>query len=312
VVSNNLSVSIIICTYKRPECLDMCLGSLEKQTVSPYEVIIVVDGGITSETQEVIDRFKGDGKLSIVQVTNSERKGSTASMNIGAEHAAGDIIAFLDDDVRLVPEWLAEILRGYHEVEDAAGVGGQIINIYQFMHSKFYEFYHSIRRFLFQGKMGKISFVGIPYYLLVDPSDKLLSVDYLHGGNMSFRREIFNVHKLDANIEMLDEFDLGIRITRWGKGKLIYNSKALLYHGAPGGGLEFAGRSADRLYETWRHHAAYLLKDFNLKYLRLALFATLVLGYSLLVRRPRYLKAIREGMKLHRELYQGKSIKGGR
>lgn len=309
---DNLRVSVIICTYKRPECLDMCLSSLETQTVAPYEIIIVVDGGITDETQEVIDRFKGNGKLPIIQVTNSERKGSTASMNIGAEYATGDIIAFLDDDVRLVPEWLAEILRGYQEVKDAVGVGGMVINIYEFIDSVFYKFYYSVRRLLFRWKMGQISFIGIPYYLLVEPCDRLLPVDYLHGGNMSFRREIFNAHKLDANIEMLDEFDLGIRITKWHKGKLIYNSKALLYHGAPGGGLEFAGRSGDRLYESFRHHTAYLLKDFNLKYLRLVLFAIVVLIYSLLVGRPRYFKAVWEGEKLYRELYQGKSIRGSK
>ncbi len=98
-LSNNPTVSVIICTYNRPQSLSTCLESLEKQTIIPYEVVIVVDGGINSEVQEIIDSFKANDRLPIVQVTNNERNGTAVSMKIGAETASGEIVAYIDDDV---------------------------------------------------------------------------------------------------------------------------------------------------------------------------------------------------------------------
>ncbi|MBM3254350.1 MAG: glycosyltransferase family 2 protein, partial [Candidatus Omnitrophica bacterium] len=280
-IGNELRVSIVIPTYNRPGALAACLDSLEKQTVAPHEVIIVVDGGITKEVQRVIDIFKSKNELNIVQINNRERRGMQVSRNIGAEAASGDIIAFLCDDITLVPEWLAEILRGYWENKDAAGVGGRVIQLTPFMDSTFYRLYYRVRRFLFSNKLGKISFIGLPYIPIVEASERLLSVDYLAAGNMALRRDVFHSYKFDTSLEVNNELDLGIRLTKRGKKKLIYNSKAIVYHSFLSGGSGYPGRGTERLYGAFRDHTIYLLKNFNAKYLRLAFFSATVLIYSL-------------------------------
>ncbi len=300
-MSDSLKISIIIPTYARPSSLSACLSSLEQQTVSPHEVIVIVDGGITPEVQEAVDTFKRKGKLAIVQITNTERKGAQQSMNIGKGAATGDVIAFLDDDVTLVPIWVEEIIKGYDENRDAVGVGGRVIDMVPFVDNLFYRLYSRAKAYLFGWKMGKVNFIGMPYADLFAPSKGYLRVDYLCGGNMSFRREIIASHRFDDSLNYVDDLYLGVMLTRKEKKTLIYNSQAIVYHhrDAAGG----CGRGTERIYSSFRGHTIYLLRNFNLKYLRIAVFYIYVLIYSVINRSFIYLKAISDGISQYKKFY---------
>ena len=296
----NLRVSVIIPTYGRPDSLSICLSSLEKQTVTPREVIVVVDGGITPEVQEVIDTFKQHSKLPLIQINNSERKGAQVSRSIGLGAATGDIITYLDDDVTLEPDWLAQILKGYQDNEDIAGVGGIVIDPTFFMDNVFYKLFTKIRAYLFRSKMGKVDFIGLPYAYLTAPADGYLSVDFLNSGNSSYRRDILISHGPDRvmDLDFVEEHNLGTILTRIEGRKLIYNSKVVVYHHHTHSGGSWMG---DRMYYIIRDHTSYLIKNFNLRYLRLALYSLYVLGLSILFRRLGYFKAIREGIKQYED-----------
>lgn len=49
--------SLLISTYNWPEALAVCLNSIVKQTIKPNEIVIADDGS-TSETKELIEKFK--------------------------------------------------------------------------------------------------------------------------------------------------------------------------------------------------------------------------------------------------------------
>ena len=105
-------------------------------------------------------------------------------------------------------------------------------------------------------------------------------------------------HKLDLAMGNLDEFDLGIRLSRLEKRKLIYNPKAIAYHHHNRvGGIELYG--SERLCHNFKEHIPYLMKDFNLKYWRLAIFALAVFALSIITLKPEYVKAILDGWKLY-------------
>ena len=296
---SDLRASVIIPTYRRPESLPNCLSSLEQQTVIPHEVIVVVDGGITPEVQEVIDRFKNKGKLNLVQINNSERKGAQVSRSIGLEVATGDIVTYLDDDITLEPDWLTQLLSGYDDGE-VAGVGGIVIDPSSFMDNTIYKWFVRMRISLFKKKMGKVNFIGLPYAYLVSPADGYLTVDFLNSGNSSFRREILLSHGPDKvmDLDFVEKHNLGTILARKEGRKLIYNSRAIAYHNHAHSGGSWTG---DRMYYTIRDHTSYLVKNFNLKYLRLTLYSLYVLGLSVIFRKTNYFKAIREGIKQYED-----------
>ncbi|MBD1940293.1 glycosyltransferase [Microcoleus sp. FACHB-68] len=101
------SVSVVICTRERPAQLIQCLKSLQNLSQPPQE-IVVVDNAPTSEaTREAVAQIPN------VKYVREPRPGLSVARNTGILHSTGDIIAFTDDDVRLHPEWLTRLLRGF-------------------------------------------------------------------------------------------------------------------------------------------------------------------------------------------------------
>ena len=150
-----LRISVVIATLNRPDSLANCLKSLEEQIVAPYEVIVVVDGELTNEVQARIDNVKNRNKLNVIQVNNGQRMGAPNSKNRGADAATGDIVAFVDDDITLAPDWTIQILRGYREHSDAVGVGGIISMQEVYFHNKFYTPFYEIQRAPIEREKGQ-------------------------------------------------------------------------------------------------------------------------------------------------------------
>jgi len=94
-------VSIIIPTYNRLTLLKRALGSVYKQTVAEYEVI-VIDDGSTDQTAEMIKAEFPD-----VRYYYQKNDGVSCARNKGIEKAEGEWIAFLDSD----DEWLPQKLE---------------------------------------------------------------------------------------------------------------------------------------------------------------------------------------------------------
>jgi len=114
-----MKVSVAIVTYNRAQIINRCLGSLERQTTKPDE-IIVIDSSDNNETKRIMQ-----GKRIIYKHT-IRRLYQPQARNIALEMAKGDIIAFLDDDVVCAPKWLENIIQGY-SFDNVAGVGGPTI-----------------------------------------------------------------------------------------------------------------------------------------------------------------------------------------
>ncbi|MEW6682915.1 MAG: glycosyltransferase [Nitrospirota bacterium] len=113
------SVSIVICTYNRGDLLDRALDYLQRQH-DPRCEVVVVDGPSTDNTGEVIDKWRHRIKVA----KNSERNLSI-SRNIGIRLAAGDIVAFIDDDALPFGDWVGALLAEYNSVPRAVGgIGG--------------------------------------------------------------------------------------------------------------------------------------------------------------------------------------------
>ena len=95
-----LTVSVVIPTLDRPNLLLRALRSVFRQTYPQLDVIVVVDRP-SEETMAALRAIE-DPRLRVI--FNPRPVNAPAARNLGADHAKGDWIAFLDDD----DEWLPE------------------------------------------------------------------------------------------------------------------------------------------------------------------------------------------------------------
>ncbi|MCD6416619.1 MAG: glycosyltransferase family 2 protein, partial [Planctomycetes bacterium] len=106
--------SVIIPTYNRPDELSDCIYSVLRQTVKPYELVVVDDGNLESLPWRAECEAAGIRCLHV----RKESPGLVASRKVGVKASSGDVIFFLDDDVELFPDYIEQILRTYEEVGD--------------------------------------------------------------------------------------------------------------------------------------------------------------------------------------------------
>jgi glycosyltransferase involved in cell wall biosynthesis len=94
----NVSVSVIIPTLGRPDTLRRAVVSATEQTHAPAEVIVVDDNDqhpdARDETHAIAERI--DAPIRVLEHTGTS--GGSAARNFGAQHASGELLAFLDDD----------------------------------------------------------------------------------------------------------------------------------------------------------------------------------------------------------------------
>jgi glycosyltransferase involved in cell wall biosynthesis len=111
-----LSVTAIVPTCERPLLLERALRSIAAQEFAAAEVIVVDDaaGDRDDATRRAV---KQSGLGNVRVVANSRGKGASGARNTGAELAAGELLAFLDDDDEWLPSYLSEGL-GRFELSD--------------------------------------------------------------------------------------------------------------------------------------------------------------------------------------------------
>jgi len=116
-LSQQPNISIIIPVYNGGKAFHSCLVHAFALNPSPLEIIVVADG----DTDGSRDLAKAFGAKVFV---NPISKGPASARNIGAQHAHGDILFFVDADVALPPNALNYISNTFQtEPELAALIG---------------------------------------------------------------------------------------------------------------------------------------------------------------------------------------------
>ena len=119
-----MKISVIIPTLHRVKDLKTLLESITFQTKNPFEVIIV-DQSEDDKTKKLLQIFE---KKIPIKYIHSSRKSLSHCRNLGIKYMAGEVAAFLDDDTKLLPDYLAQIETFYDEFPDAIGGMSKIIN----------------------------------------------------------------------------------------------------------------------------------------------------------------------------------------
>lgn len=90
--------SVIIPTHNRNNFLIRAVKSALSQKTKPLE-ILVIDDCNNRETESIIKNFSQKKKNVLLKyIKNNQKNNALISRNIGAKHAKGKFLAFLDDD----------------------------------------------------------------------------------------------------------------------------------------------------------------------------------------------------------------------
>ena len=88
-------ISIIVPIYNVVEYLEECLDSIQCQTYSNIEVILVNDGS-TDTSKEICEKYcKQDTRFYLI---NQDNKGLSGARNRGMSVSQGEFITFVDSD----------------------------------------------------------------------------------------------------------------------------------------------------------------------------------------------------------------------
>jgi succinoglycan biosynthesis protein ExoM len=103
------TVSLCIATYRRQERLASVLDDLARQTRRPDEVV-VVDNDAAGSARAVVEQRLELGAPFPIRYAVQPQKNISLTRNKTVELAGGDWLAFIDDDERAPPPWLAQLL----------------------------------------------------------------------------------------------------------------------------------------------------------------------------------------------------------
>lgn len=161
-------ISIIIVNYNGKHFLEGCLRSVYRQEGRPFEVILVDNASVDGSAEFVREHFPQ------TKVIRSERNlGFAGGNNLGAEHAAGDLIVLLNNDTVVHEGWLSGLVDALSDPNVACA--SSLIKT-EGIPDRYYE------------KNGSINILGYNVMRIFDePSD----IFYAGGASMIYRKVLF-------------------------------------------------------------------------------------------------------------------------
>jgi len=172
--------------------------------------IIVVDDGSNDKTRDFVKEYKRAG---VKLVEQNPRKGKASAINLGVEHANGEIIIITDGNSMLNKEALKKLVRHFCDPL-VGGVGGRYepknlegrdIGLGNMM-------YWKLERFVREKESAVDSIIG------------------MNGSIAAIRKDI--MHKVDENL-LVEDFDMTVSLRKKGF-RVLYEPEAQAWKLAPG------------------------------------------------------------------------------
>lgn len=127
--NSNIKFSVLISVYckEKPEFFDRALASIYDQTVKADEWVIVKDGPITAELEEVIDKYAAYPDTTIKQVQLETNMGLGLALAHGVPECSNELIARMDTDDISVRNRFELQLKEFEQDPELDICGGHII-----------------------------------------------------------------------------------------------------------------------------------------------------------------------------------------
>lgn len=249
-IQKNPSFSVVINTLNRAEHLKTALRALEQQAYTNFEVVVVV-GPCTDHTLDVLASISDH-----VRVVHCDVANLSVSRNIGISAAAGEIIAFLDDDAIPEPQWLSHFAKSYvvtgPETKNFAALGGAVRD-------------HTGVTFQCRGiainRLAVQRNLDDQDALVFDSLDQHLEAISTTGCNSTFRRDaLISIGGFDETfVYFLDESDVNVRLKNAGYQQ-SYCFAAEVHHKYAASALRQHNRIPTSLYQVARSLSYFAVK----------------------------------------------------
>jgi glycosyltransferase involved in cell wall biosynthesis len=213
-------LSIIIPTYSEQRFSDVCdvLESIFAQSYTDLEVIVSIEA--SRALLESLRKYAGDHH-DVKLVFSPERLGLSANRNHALEHAKGELVAFVDDDVILEQTWAEQAIATFSD-NSVVGVTGPVLPLWpQASFDWFPEDLHWI----------------ISCTSWVDRTE-MMDARNLWGGNMAVRRWAFKVSGgfstafglRGAKGPLAEDNEFSQRLVLSTSKRLVYNPRMVVKH----------------------------------------------------------------------------------
>lgn len=238
-------VSVVIVSRGRPDALLRCLRGVSQQFYPNFEAVVVADpDGCNSVIKS---DFAG-----LVKLVEFDEANISAARNLGIAEAAGDVVAFIDDDAVPEPTWLSHLVAPFDADEDVMAAGG---------------FVRGRNGISYQWKAQTVDATGKTEPLNVDetrpsvlhPTER--RAIKTEGTNMAFRRDTLSeIGGFDpAYHYFLDETDLNLRLAGMGHATAIV-PLAEVHHGYHSNATRHENRAPTDLFEIGASLSVFLRK----------------------------------------------------
>ena len=210
-------VTVVIPTWDGVGLLPTCLSALEKQFFPSFDVI-VVDNGSKDDTLAILTRDFPNVRV----LRFSKNKGFAAAVNAGIRASDVPYISLLNNDTKVDPGWLLELVRILDSRPDIAAVAGKMLAMDD--PSIIDNVGDNINIVGQADAVGK----GEKDMGLYDHEREILSVC---GGGCLYRRSVFDrVGLFDEDFfAYFEDVDLGLRMRLRGL-RSWYTPKAIVLH----------------------------------------------------------------------------------
>jgi GT2 family glycosyltransferase len=265
-------VSVILLNYNGENILAKCLSSVLQTDYTPFEVI-VVDNGSRDGSLDTISRFQTIDKR-VKLVRNSSNLGYSLGNNVGASHAKGEYLLFLNNDITVEPNWLRELVKVVGRSSAIAAAQPKMLMMDE------PTIIHSTGGYLTPyGTIYNRETLSSDRSSLASQSEVLVAT----GAALLVRREIFfKVGKFDSRFFIYnEELDLCWRI--WLSGyTVVFVPAAVVYHALGWTNRGLRAYNSFMFYYGHRNYINTLFKNLTLRhFFRYAIpYTLLFLGYT--------------------------------
>jgi GT2 family glycosyltransferase len=115
-------ISVIVPTIGRPHDLYECLRALVNADNGALHEVIVVDDG-AAQPVRVDGALASRARVTVLR--NEVQRGASVSRNRAADVATGDVLAFVDDDARVLPDWFDVACADL--IDDSVAITGRVL-----------------------------------------------------------------------------------------------------------------------------------------------------------------------------------------
>jgi GT2 family glycosyltransferase len=226
-----LRVAVAIPTYNRDEVLvDTLRGVLAQEPRADETLVVDQSERHKPEVQAELDRLQAAGEIRYLRQSPPSL---TAARNRALRETDCDVVIFIDDDVKLAPDFVAAHRRNYEADAALVAVAGRVVQAVA----------QAVEQAVARPDGRRPSRGGQAFDLFrfpLDGDERREGVANFRGCNHSVKvAEVLawgGYDELFRGVAMREESDLALRIYRRG-GKIVFDPAASLFHlAAPSGG----------------------------------------------------------------------------